>query len=997
MYSSSRSNTPLRGGLANLSTPATSAGHGLGSTLRGKANFTVDDILEGVNLSHIPPSDLVNIQEPVKQLILSLAKAIKEQAIQIATLEQGLPHLVTSDRLADALSRYSSRDSLHSSNVKIDTKADKSTVDLLKNQIDHATTQLNHLSDTATIQNGAIADLGGKLDRIMKDIENLKRPNYEEIYRYIDRQMESRHADLERKISTKADLRDVELAVPENLEKLYRGLYSSVEDMKLSVVRMATKEELANKADINALKDLSASVSERVSKQDLHSAVNVQVKPLVNAVASLEKTIQIHQQAISEKKSNQSLAEFWQQLATSGSANGNSGASTSTSTMVSGGGMAQNAAALSQETQRIRGIVDDALNQRRVGEVTPLTIQSALATHTEQMLREMGSMGESIRLEVMTSYRDHTVGSMRGLEEKIRSLHSAVKDLKDAGNKSKSEVKDLKQNVTTMSETFESKYHLLQNLVSKNDYISQQVAQLGQEISSINSKYSSLNQNITSVTQTVAHLSHEALGPSHPLSSSVSGGLSASPQIFPVYIPAYPPPAPAFPSVPPPATAHPVDHTAGNHSTAPHHPEGNVINITVSTDHPTSSASAAPAPAPTPAPASASESTSGNHHHDHHNHHHHDSHHHHHSSHHNHHPHHHHHSSHHNHRHHSHSHNSSSFYPPLPPYTAGAHTSHAALTSFGERLQAIIRDYDSLRHTVETISDDVRNIRNELTSARNTLSSHISEVKIVTDTKANQADLLALKTSVMEKHTATQANQNDWRIAIGDVSMNLRRELADKAGREELYAVMTKQMDTVDAKICHVQSDLDAKYSSLSEMVELRACVEDVSKISNDLNGFKNRCANELTGARWLWTSGQLVKDGWVPWDVQAVNAAPQVFLWRKGSSSVQVRLPGLYKVAVAMFTSLPVTMQICLNGEPVFSVQPDPSDGSGSGHTLTTFVNAQSLRDDRYTQRRLKHSAGEVSSVAIDEFISVPAEATLAVRFHCAAAAQGFLSLKKL
>jgi len=320
-----------------------------------------------------------------------------------------------------------------------------------------------------------------------------------------------------------------------------------------------------------------------------------------------------------------------------------------------------------------------------------------------------------------------------------------------------------------------------------------------------------------------------------------------------------------------------------------------------------------------------------------------------------------------------------------------------AMSSFGERLQGTIRDYESLRHTVDAICEDMKNIRNELSSARNTLSSHISEVKIATDTKANQADLLALKASVMEKHTVTKSNQHDWRIAIGDISMNLRRELADKAGREELYAVMTKQMDAVDAKVSHVQNELDSKYSSLLEKVEIRACVEDVSKISNDLSGFKSRCANELTGARWLWTSGQLVKDGWVPWDVQAVNAAPQVLLWRKGSSSLQVRLPGLYRVAVAMFTSLPVTMQLCLNGEPIFSIQPDPSDGTGSGHTLSTFINTQSLKDDRYTQRRLKHSAGEVSSVAIDEFISIPADSTLAVRFHCAAAAQGFLSLKKL
>lgn len=47
---------------------------------------------------------------------------------------------------------------------------------------------------------------------------------------------------------------------------------------------------------------------------------------------------------------------------------------------------------------------------------------------------------------------------------------------------------------------------------------------------------------------------------------------------------------------------------------------------------------------------------------------------------------------------------------------------------------------------------------------------------------------------------------------------------------------------------------------------------------------------------RWLWTSGRVAKGGWLPWDAEVVNAAPALFLWRQGASSITTRAPGLYR-----------------------------------------------------------------------------------------------------
>jgi hypothetical protein len=38
------------------------------------------------------------------------------------------------------------------------------------------------------------------------------------------------------------------------------------------------------------------------------------------------------------------------------------------------------------------------------------------------------------------------------------------------------------------------------------------------------------------------------------------------------------------------------------------------------------------------------------------------------------------------------------------------------------------------------------------------------------------------------------------------------------------------------------------------------------------------------------------VDDSWVPWDLQVANAAPQTIVWKKGTTKLQVRIPGLYR-----------------------------------------------------------------------------------------------------
>lgn len=72
--------------------------------------------------------------------------------------------------------------------------------------------------------------------------------------------------------------------------------------------------------------------------------------------------------------------------------------------------------------------------------------------------------------------------------------------------------------------------------------------------------------------------------------------------------------------------------------------------------------------------------------------------------------------------------------------------------------------------------------------------------------------------------------------------------------------------------------------------------------------------------ARWYWKSGQ-VKNGFaIPWEIQTVNTAPDIFFWEKDKTTILVVVEGIYEVTLGIYASKKPTVQILLNGEPVIS-----------------------------------------------------------------------------
>ena len=228
----------------------------------------------------------------------------------------------------------------------------------------------------------------------------------------------------------------------------------------------------------------------------------------------------------------------------------------------------------------------------------------------------------------------------------------------------------------------------------------------------------------------------------------------------------------------------------------------------------------------------------------------------------------------------------------------------------------------------------------------------------------------------------------DVKQALGELGSSLRAELSQKVDRGEVVATVLAEMHGATRAI-----------ETLREDVATKADGAAFFKAEHMVQVLHERVVSELTCGLWLWTSRQLVgpRGGdsarqLLPWDTEAVNAAPSSLLWRRGSTEVTVKLPGLYRIGISVFSCLPVTITVILNGEPILELGPDSRQDR-----LSSFANAQGSREERYLMRRLRHSEGDVTGVSLDEPLSLPANAVISVGYQSVAVSQAFLSLRKL
>jgi len=310
---------------------------------------------------------------------------------------------------------------------------------------------------------------------------------------------------------------------------------------------------------------------------------------------------------------------------------------------------------------------------------------------------------------------------------------------------------------------------------------------------------------------------------------------------------------------------------------------------------------------------------------------------------------------------------------------------------------------------VRELEERLLDTRSELGRANKATAEDVSKLRLLINEKLDSAKVESIIASVLEQATGRSipragldgrdmelrynwhgtfnlpaAPSVDWKVAVGELGMSLRRELEKKLSREECRAAVLEETAGAARTLRELRQELDGKAEQ-----------GEVAKVVHSLEVLSNRVVSELTGGLWLWTSRQLAStagDSRIPWDAQVVNSAPSSLLWRTATTEITVKLPGLYRVGLAVFTSLPVSLTVCLNGEPVLALGPDAAPDR-----LSSFANVQGLREERYSLRRLRHSAGDTTAVSLDEPISLPTNAVISVTYQSAVASQAYLSLRKL
>lgn len=182
---------------------------------------------------------------------------------------------------------------------------------------------------------------------------------------------------------------------------------------------------------------------------------------------------------------------------------------------------------------------------------------------------------------------------------------------------------------------------------------------------------------------------------------------------------------------------------------------------------------------------------------------------------------------------------------------------------------------------------------------------------------------------------------------------------------------------------------------------------------------------------RWVWKSRRLQDSSrCVVWDMQAVNAAPDNYGWGgtvgrdealgplnvDEATVVRVRRPGLYKVAMGFFASVPPGITLLVNGVPALSTAPhhaagaavgdgvDDAAGAGlsaSSHALAAGGAAANggVPDAVMVGPVVvhRHPSGSVAGLSLLQFLALPADALLAVVYEGPMRGQGFLELTKL
>lgn len=115
---------------------------------------------------------------------------------------------------------------------------------------------------------------------------------------------------------------------------------------------------------------------------------------------------------------------------------------------------------------------------------------------------------------------------------------------------------------------------------------------------------------------------------------------------------------------------------------------------------------------------------------------------------------------------------------------------------------------DDFSKIVDRLADQVTLQQKELNAIRETQRTHSEQLSSLSARSPRKSHPPQPSHALASMEELAKL---DWRLALGELSMNLRRELADKVGREEMFSTIRMEMDTTEKRL-HVSDMLPVSF-----------------------------------------------------------------------------------------------------------------------------------------------------------------------------------------
>lgn len=190
----------------------------------------------------------------------------------------------------------------------------------------------------------------------------------------------------------------------------------------------------------------------------------------------------------------------------------------------------------------------------------------------------------------------------------------------------------------------------------------------------------------------------------------------------------------------------------------------------------------------------------------------------------------------------------------------------------------------------------------------------------------------------------------------------LSNEISQKAPIEICKLIDSKpNIEHINQALLQIHTEIDSKLPS-----------DDFSHFIEDQNIIINTLCSEICLGRWLWKSGSLKKNHFIPWEVQSINTNPGLFLWEQDRIYIGIEDSGIYELTIGVYSEDSPSLQLILNGDPV----------------LTKTGDSQTI---------IKHSNKTISVISIIEFLCIPKKTRISISYSGESRGEGFMGLRKL